>query len=73
MVPGIPIVEQPLTSRGDIIIEDEAWISTGVIILDGVRVGKGAVVGAGSVVTRDIPDNAIAYGVPAKVIKMRGD
>lgn len=73
MVPGIPMAEQPLTSRGDIIIEDEAWISTGVILLDGVRIGKGAVVGAGSVVTRDIPDNAIAYGVPAKVIKMRGD
>lgn len=73
IVPGIPMAEQPLTSRGDTIIEDEAWISTGVIILDGVRVGKGAVVGAGSLVTRDIPDNAIAYGVPAKVIKMRGD
>jgi acetyltransferase-like isoleucine patch superfamily enzyme len=73
MVPGMPMAEQPLTSSGDIIIEDEAWISTGVIILDGVRVGKGAVVGAGSVVTRDIPDNAIAFGVPAKVIKMRGD
>jgi len=73
MVPGIPMAEQPLTSTGDVIIGDGAWISTGVIILDGVRIGKGAVVGAGSVVTRDIPDNAIACGVPAKVIKMRGD
>ena len=71
--PGIPIAEQPLTSSGDVIVGDEAWIGTGAIILDGVRIGKGAVIGAGSVVTRDIPDNAIACGVPAKVIKMRGE
>lgn len=68
-----PINEQPLQTKGDIIIEDGAWLGVGVIVLSGVRIGKGAVVGAGSVVTRDIPDNAIAFGVPAKVIKMRGD
>jgi len=73
VAPGIPIADQPLTSSGDIIIGDDAWIGTGVIVLDGVRIGNGAVIGAGSVVTRDIPDNAIACGTPAKVIKMRGD
>ena len=73
VAPNQPINEQPLQTKGDIIIEDGAWLGVGVIVQSGVRIGKGAVVGAGSVVTRDIPDNAIAYGVPAKVIKMRGD
>jgi acetyltransferase-like isoleucine patch superfamily enzyme len=45
----------------------------GVIVLSGVRIGKGAVIGAGSVVTQDIPDNAIACGNPARVVKMRSD
>jgi serine acetyltransferase len=42
-------------------------------VLDGVRIGKGAVIGAGAVVTNDIPDGAIAVGVPARVVKMRGE
>jgi acetyltransferase-like isoleucine patch superfamily enzyme len=71
VVPDQPIRKQPLESKGDIIIEDEAWLGVGVTVLDGVRIGKGAVVGAGSVVTKDIPDGAIAFGVPARVIKMR--
>jgi acetyltransferase-like isoleucine patch superfamily enzyme len=65
------IREQPLTSKGPIIIDDEAWVGFGVIILSGVRIGKGAVIGAGSVVTNDIPENSIACGSPAKVIKTR--
>ncbi len=73
VAPGIPIREQPLESKGDIVIEDEAWLGVGVTVLDGVRIGKGAVVGAGSVVTKDIPEGAIAFGVPARVIKMRND
>ena len=73
VAPGIPMAAQPLTSSGDVIVGDGAWIGAGVIVLDGARIGKGAVIGAGSVVTRDIPDNAIACGVPAKVVKMRGD
>ena len=60
-------------SRGGIHISDDAWIGVGVIVLDGVRIGKGAVIGAGSVVTRDVPDNTIVAGVPAKVIRMRND
>jgi acetyltransferase-like isoleucine patch superfamily enzyme len=69
---GNPIREQPLQSRGPIIIGDEAWIGTGVIVLSGVEIGEGAVIGAGSVVTRNIPPGAIAVGNPAKVIKNRG-
>jgi acetyltransferase-like isoleucine patch superfamily enzyme len=71
VAPGLPIREQPLRSKGDIIIGDEAWLSYGVIVLGGVRIGEGAVVAAGSVVTKDIPDNAIAAGNPARVIKSR--
>jgi len=66
------IARQPLETKGGIIVGDDAWIGFGVIVLDGVKIGNGAVVGAGSVVTRDIPDAAIAFGVPARVVKMRG-
>lgn len=65
------IREQPLTSKGPIIIEDEVWLGVGAIVLSGVRIGKGAVIGAGSVVTGDIPANCIACGSPAKIIKDR--
>ncbi len=61
---------QGLTAKG-ITIGDDVWIGTGVSILDGVHIGSHTVIGAGSVVTKDIPDNSIAVGVPAKVIKTR--
>ena len=69
--PHRPILEQPLDTKGDIVIDDHAWLGVGVIVLSGVRIGKGAVIGAGSVVTKDIPDYAIAVGNPARVVKMR--
>jgi len=71
MAPGIPYMKQPLQTKGPIIVEDHAWVGAGTIVLSGVRIGKGAVVGAGSVVTKDVPDNAIAVGVPARVVAMR--
>ena len=52
-----------------IIINDKAWIGFNSIILKGVSIGKGAVIGAGSVVTRDIPDFAVVGGNPAQIIK----
>ena len=55
--------------HGKITIKEDAWLGTGSIILPNVTVGKGAVVGAGSVVTKDIPDFSVAAGVPAKIIK----
>jgi len=51
-------------------IEDCAWIGAAAIILKGVTVGQRAVVGAGSVVTKDVPDDALVAGNPAKLIKM---
>ena len=56
----------------DILIEDDCWIGANAIILGGVHIGKGAIIGAGAVVTKDIPSMAIAVGVPAKVLKYRG-
>jgi acetyltransferase-like isoleucine patch superfamily enzyme len=64
---GSPISAQPLTAKGAIEIGDDAWLGTGVTVLSGVRIGQGAVVAAGSVVTHDIPDQALARGVPARV------
>ena len=55
----------------DVAIGDYAWIGARVIILKGVRLGKHTIIGAGSVVTRDIPDYGIAVGVPARVVRMR--
>ncbi len=69
--PDQPVRQQPLQSRGDILIGDDAWLGVGVIVLEGVTIGDGAVIGAGSVVTKDIPPCAIAMGVPAVVVKMR--
>jgi acetyltransferase-like isoleucine patch superfamily enzyme len=68
---GRKILAQPLLTKGGIIIEDDAWLGVGVIVLDGVRIGRGAVIGAGSVVTQSIPDAAVAAGAPARVVKMR--
>ena len=52
-----------------VIIEDDVWIATRAMILKGVRVGKGSVIAAGAVVTRDIPPYSVAGGVPARVLK----
>lgn len=58
-------------SKGNIVIEDDVWVGYGAIIMSGIHVGQGAVVAAGSVVTKDVPPYAIVGGVPAKVIKYR--
>jgi virginiamycin A acetyltransferase len=58
-------------SKGDVIIGNDVWIGRRVIILSGVKIGDGAVIAAGSVVTKDIPPYAIAGGNPAKTIRKR--
>ena len=59
------------TTNRPIIIEDEVWIGLGVTILSGIRIGRGSIIAAGSVVSKDIPAFTIAGGCPAKVIKNR--
>ena len=54
-----------------VVIDDRAWIGPNVTILHSVHIGEGAVVGAGAVVTKDIPPYAIAAGIPAKIIGTR--
>ncbi len=54
---------------GKIIIEDDAWIGTGAIIMPDVTVGQGAIVGAGAVVTKDIPPFTVVVGIPARPVK----
>lgn len=51
----------------------DVWIGTNVVILPGVRIGNGAVIGAGAVVTSDVPDYAVCAGVPAKILRYRFD
>ena len=60
-------------SKGDIIIEDDVWIGANTIICSGVKIGQGAVIAAGSVVTKDVPPYAIFGGNPAKLIRYRFD
>jgi maltose O-acetyltransferase len=54
-----------------VVIEEDVWIGVRVSICPGVRIGRGSVIGAGSVVTRDIPEYSVAAGVPARVIRSR--
>lgn len=65
-----PIREQGITAQG-IVIEDDVWIGANATIVDGVTIGKDSIIGAGSVVTRDIPPYSIAVGTPAKPVKDR--
>ena len=60
-------------SKGDITVEDDVWIGYGSKILSGVTLGQGAVIAAGSVVTRDVPPYAVVAGVPAKIVRYRFD
>ncbi len=68
--PTEPIFRQPMSSLG-ITVGDDVWIGSHVVVLDGVTIGSHAVVGAGSVVTRDVPEWAVVVGNPARVVRDR--
>ena len=68
--PDTPIREQGITAQG-IVVEDDVWLASGAIVLDGVHIGRGSVVGAGAVVTEDLPPYSIAVGSPARVVRDR--
>jgi acetyltransferase-like isoleucine patch superfamily enzyme len=67
---GTPVKDQPMAAV-PVVLEDEVWLGARVVVLAGVRIGRGAVVGAGSVVTGDIPANGVAAGVPARLLRSR--
>lgn len=58
-----------LEKRKKVIIKNDSWIGTGVIILPGITIGEGSICGAGSVVTKDVEPNTIVAGIPAKLIR----
>lgn len=68
--PLIPIRQQGEIRKG-IVVEDDCWIGAKSIILDGIHIGKGSIIAAGSVVTKNIPGGCVVAGVPARVIKER--
>ncbi len=71
--PGIPMQQQLLVTKGDIVIEDDVWIGTGAILLSGVHIGRGAVIAAGSVVTKNVAPGLMVGGNPARTIKCRDE
>ncbi|WP_082099454.1 sugar O-acetyltransferase [Demequina maris] len=77
LTPTHPIDPQPrrdkLEAAKQIVIGDNVWLGGGVIVCPGVSIGENSVIGAGSVVTKDIPANVIAVGNPARVIRTIGD
>ena len=68
----IPINCQGI-STDPIVIEDDVWLGTGAVILQGVRIGRGCIIGAGAVVTKSLPPYSIALGVPARIAGNRID
>jgi len=78
IITGTHPVNPSLRERGlqynkDVYIEDNAWIGSGVTILPGVKIGKNSVIAAGSMVTKDIPDNVVAAGIPCRVMRKIGE
>lgn len=68
--PDVPIREQGITAQG-IVIEDDVWLGANVVVVDGVTIGRGSIIGAGAVVTTNIPPYSIAVGTPARPVKDR--
>jgi maltose O-acetyltransferase len=69
-------VEVPMIAQGEVevrqtVVEDDVWVGQRVVVLPGVKIGHGAIVGAGAVVTKDVPAYAVVGGVPARFIKYR--
>lgn len=67
---NIPPYERKIYSKGPVILGDNVWTGKNVCILPNVKIGSGAIIGANSVVTHDVPPHSIAVGSPAKVVKI---
>lgn len=68
----IPMSQQGIHTA-PVIIEDDVWVGIRAVILQGVRVGRGSIIGAGAMVTRDVPPGCVVAGVPARIIRERKD
>lgn len=72
---GVVEVERPIRHQGiyteEVIVGSNVWVGYGACVLRGVRVGDNAIIGTNSVVTKDVPANAVVGGVPARVLRMR--
>lgn len=69
----VPMMHQGFEEERPVTIGNDVWIGDRVVILPGVQIGDGAIIAAGAVVTRDVPEYTIVGGVPARVIKSRTD
>ena len=67
----VPMAKQGASARKKIVIGSDVWIGQRAILMPGISVGDGAIVGAGAVVTRDIPPYAIVAGIPARIVRFR--
>jgi acetyltransferase-like isoleucine patch superfamily enzyme len=63
------VLEQGVEQVAEVVVDDGAWLGQNVVVCPGVRVGRGAVVGANSVVLEDVPDHSLAVGAPARVVR----
>lgn len=68
----IPYVRDRLTQSEPITIEDDVWIGANAVILPGIVVGKGSIIGAGAVVTENVPPGVVVAGIPARVVRSLG-
>jgi len=66
-----PLITRPMEIKGGVSIGAHAWLGARVTVLDGVRIGERAIIGAHSLVMDDVPDDAVAVGIPAKVVRLR--
>ena len=66
---SIPISSQGIVSKGEVVIGDESWLGRNVVVVGNVKVGRHCVIGASTVITKDIPDYCVVVGNPGRIIK----
>lgn len=68
-----PIIEQGFDKKGGVVIGPDVWLGAHSTVLDGVEIGKGSVIGAYSLVNTSLPEGVVAYGIPVRVYRVRGE